>query len=725
MTSSKSLSVAVPWSLSHYIPLNGFHPLYRVLFDQAPANIKLNAWDNVKLHNCFARDITVLETVLRAANAARRKSQQSDSGSIARTYLDYFWPPNQALTTELPGDMELHHTAPFPSLARPFVFHCESFAPVFMPFAQQGSGGLEKHQEIRKHYRGIFSNPLCLGIFSHVPETLKDLSQFFSDSEIDRKLFSSRIGLSSSAFVDPKQPLKPSLSRPRFLFVNSANQNPRNFFRRGGHIILRFWQEFRENGRDGFLMLRCARPTDKDLLDYKVDTSFVSAETGRSIVWIEDYLANHELNALMASAHFFLLPSASLHSVSIMQAMNLGTIPVVTDTVGTSVYVTDEEHGIVLGGMRAAIWYTDPNTGVLLDRYSQTPNLDSSLVSQLTRRIFALLDAPEAYEKMRNRTIAHALTRFSGDAFSTHFWGAVSDLYESSKESSSMRAPISGKTARALQDCTLRGDDWARVFESTTQPMRRIYTGQHIVWELGGAFVHRRGSHRLELNDWSVLSQYFSPGAPRLTFANTLQELGGTYLSFAGGRGTDISRKIVDFISRILMPFPALHSFASSKLRLLRGYRRFLAFRLGKARMDPDVELALHGVSGYNVIRYFHKYYAIPQSEGAFSLDKVNSGGYSSCFSGNSLDKVLRKLPATASQMNHPTPSYAGPVQPELVVEGFHGFNIIRLGDEFHAILQREGAFDYAKVLSKKYSRSFSGRSLADVQKAILESIDR
>ncbi|HJZ11677.1 MAG TPA: hypothetical protein VJ521_05985, partial [Acidobacteriota bacterium] len=340
MTASKSLSVAVPWALSHYIPLNGYHPLYRALFDHVPGSIDLNAWDNVKLHNCFARDIALREAVLKAANVAKRKSQQSDAGSIARTYLDYFWPPNQALTTELKGDIEFHHTAPFPSLTRPFVFHCESFAPVFLPFAQQGSGGLEKHQEIRKHYRGIFSSPLCLGIFSHIPETLKSLSRFFPDPDIDRKLFSSRIGLSANAFVDPGPPRKPSLSRPKFLFVNSANQNPRNFFHRGGHIVLRFWKEFKTNGRDGFLMLRCAKPSERDLLDYDVDTSFLSAETGRSIVWIEDYLANHELNALMASSHFFLLPSASLHSVSIMQAMNLGTIPVVTDTVGTSVYVT-------------------------------------------------------------------------------------------------------------------------------------------------------------------------------------------------------------------------------------------------------------------------------------------------------------------------------------------------------------------------------------------------
>ena len=725
MTNGNTLSVAVPWSLSHYIPLNGFHPLYRALFDQAPANIKLNAWDNVRLHNRFARDIEIREAVLNAANCAKQKSLQLDAGRIERTYLDYFWPPNQVLTSELMGDIEFHHTAPFPSLTRPFIFHCESFAPVFLPFAQQGSGGLGNHQELRQHYRRIFADPLCLGIFSHIPETLGSLSQFFADAEIDRKLFNSRIGLSSHAVVDPGLPPRTSLARPKFLFVNSANQNPRNFFRRGGHIVLRFWQEYKANGRDGFLMLRCAKPGEKDLLDHGVDTSFLTTETGRSIVWIEDYLANHEQNALMASAHFFLLPSASLHSVSIMQAMTLGTIPVVTDTVGPSVYVTDDEQGIVLEGVRSALWYTDPDTGILLDRYSRTPALDGSLVSQMTRRIFALLDVAGAYESMRDRTIAHARQQFSGEAFSSHFWGAVSDLHENHKGSSSMRAANPGRTARDLQDCTLRGDDWARVFESVTQPMRRIYTGQHVVWELGGAFVHAPGNPGMELNDWSVLARYFSPGAPRITFANILQELGGKYLFLAGERGTGKGRKVTEFVSRVLMPFPELHGFASRRLKLFRRYRRFLAFRFNRAHTEPDIELALHAVSGYNVIRYFHKYYAILQSEGAFSPDKVKAGGYSSCFFGKSLNEVLRKIAANAPPANQTMPDINGTLQPELALEGFHGFNIIRFGNEFHAILQREGAFDYAKVLSRKYSRSFSGQTVEEVQRAIMASIDR
>ncbi|MEP6889787.1 MAG: hypothetical protein ABI955_03705, partial [Nitrospirota bacterium] len=169
------LKVAVPWGLSHYIPLNGFHPLYRALFDHAPANINLFAWDNVKLHRRVCSDAKMRAALLNKAKAEQHHSERLARESSARAYREYLWPPNYVLTTELMGDIEFYHTAPFPSLKRPFVFYCESYAPVLFPFAQQGTGSLERHEEIREHYQSIFANPLCLGIFSHIPETLQAL----------------------------------------------------------------------------------------------------------------------------------------------------------------------------------------------------------------------------------------------------------------------------------------------------------------------------------------------------------------------------------------------------------------------------------------------------------------------------------------------------------------------------------------------------------------------
>ena len=305
------------------------------------------------------------------------------------------------------------------------------------------------------------------------------------------KLFGSRIGLSSSA-VDPSIYPEKSVGKPRFLFINSAHQQPANFFNRGGHVVLRFWKEFRTAGREGTLVLRCGRPDDHTLASHGVDPAFVRSELGHSILWAEGYLANHELNALMADAHFFLLPSASLPSASILQAMTLGTVPIVTDTIGTSVYVTDRESGIVLKGVKQEIWHIDPQTGVLVDRNERMPNTAASLVSQLMERVSELLDSKEAYLALSYRAAKRARAHFSGEAFAASFWETVKEKASKSRPADSRS--IINKLTTSLQNCTIDRATWSRPFESPTQPMRLLDTGTSTVHELGGAAVHIEGN---------------------------------------------------------------------------------------------------------------------------------------------------------------------------------------------------------------------------------------
>ncbi len=713
------LNVATPWNLSHYIPLDGFHPLYRALFDHVPENVKLSAWDNVKLSRKLRDDASVRRAVVESAKLEEHPHHRGDGSSVAKRYQEYFWPPNQVLTTALKGDLEFYHTAPFPSLKRPFVFHCESFAPVLFPFAQQGSGNIENYEELKGHYRSIFANPLCLGIFSHVPDTLHALSSFLSDTTIDGKLFSSRMGLSANAFSRHEPEQKPSLSRARFLFINSANQNAVNFFRRGGHLVLRFWKEFIADGRDGLLMLRCTMPDDVELQEYGVDVSWVKGEIGRSIVWDQAYLAGHEIQSLMAGAHFFLLPSVALHSVSIMEAMRAGAIPVVSDTVGTSTYVTDKENGIVLSGVRTEVWQKDAVIDILVDSYYRRPELDRLLVEQLTTRICRLLEDRDAYWDMHRRTIVHAHKQFSGRSFAESFWGSVSDLYAQFRGVSDPTEVASDDLRLALSDCTIQNHGWARVFESPSQPMLRIKTEFGMVWELSGAMIQTYGNPRIELNDWSVLAQYCKNGAPPGIYANTLEELEGTYLHPPGEQREGVRSKLVRWISKTLRPFPVLYHCAAQALAV---YRRHGGFRFARPKADPEIELVRQGINGYNIIRHRDRYYAVLQREGEFSPEKAEVGDYSSCYQGGSVDEVLRSIATNIpASRSFACEEDAEPAQ--VVLTGFHNFNIVRQGKKFYAILQSEGDFLKSKLLSRQYTYSLSGASLEEVQRKILSAL--
>jgi hypothetical protein len=382
------------------------------------------------------------------------------------------------------------------------------------------------------------------------------------------------------------------------------------------------------------------------------------------------------------------------------------------------VYVTDEEDGIVLHGVQKKVWQKDQATGILADSCCRRPELDRFLVEQMTSRICTLLDDHGAYWEMHRRTIAHARKEFSGQRFAENFWSSVSELYAQFRGTSTSTEVVSDTLKRSLSECTIKNHEWERVFESPTQPMLRIKTGYGTVWELGGAIIHAYGNPPITLNDWSVLAQYNKTNAPRMTFANSLDELEGKYLHPLGGHREGVRRKWVRWISKTLTPFPALYRYAAHALAV---YRRYGRFGFTRPKAEPEVELVRQGVRGYNVLRHRDRYYAILQREGEFSPGRAEAGEYSSCYRGHSVDEVLRSIGvSTLASRSFACEEDAEPAQ--VMMEGFHDFNIVRQGKEFYAILQSEGEFVKSKLLSRQYTYSFSGASLEEVQRKILSA---
>jgi len=715
---NSQLTVAAPWSLTHYMPLNGFHPLYRALFESKPDWVRLSAWDNIELSQKLRGDASfrhdILQEVRRDTEALKLHTTR-----IEKEYFAHLWAPNRTLTRLLPGDIEFHHTAPFPSLERPFVFHCESFAPVFFPFAHQGTGSLASSEGLRAHYRAIFEHPLCLGIFSHLPQTLEDLSRFFASPIIDDRLCDSRIGLHGSEGATTHIDKGP-LSAPVFLFINSANQNRGNFFLRGGHLALRYWQLAYPEPGAGRLIMRCARPIDAMLAEHGVDPDWLRRHERRSVIWIEDYLSAAELDALMQAAHFFLLPSASLHSVSIMQAMAAGAVPVVSDTMGTDRYVRDAVDGIVLQGVYASNWQRDAETGVMIDHYKRNPELEASLVQQLGAHLGELLAHPDRYVALQSGALSKAGEAFSGSRFSQDFWQQVQQRYQALPEPLRKRE-VSGHKWPELVHCLVEQADWPRIFTSAPQPVARLHTGHGRVTELGGCFIALPGDCSVALHEWSPVAEYVDVSAPPLIFAVDIKGLGGRYLDCQNsGSAGSVTHRFVEFIAERLMPHPQLYSVAAGFLKFLRrmhgAVRRRLPAKTVVAKpivIPTDIELVMQGVKGLNVLRFGHMFYAIPQGAGEFSQARAEAGEYDPCVSGTSLKDVLRRVENLQERSTEDV---------ELVEQGVRGFNLIRCGSVFYAIPQSEGAFDLARIHAGQYSRMHSGPSAEAVRDVILGS---
>lgn len=513
------VKVAVPWNLTHYIPLNGFHPLYRPLFESAPKNITFSIWDNVLLSNYLRNDLPCRKLFLKICQDDQsRLAMKRECSKIQAEHLDSLYDSNYTLTKLLDGDIEFHHTAPHPSMTRPFVFHCESFAPIFFPFAHQGTGNFLDHTGLKEYYQSIFENELCLGIFSHLQETLDSISLFFQSAAINQKLVLSRVGLSDT-IVPAQIDNFNAIEELKFFFMNSAHQNPKNFFNRGGHIVLRFFEYLYAQKISFKAYMRCSKPSDELLQEYGVDIICINNMTNTHIIWIETYLTDNEMNSLIKNTHFTLLPSHSLHSVPIMHAMRSGSIPIVTDTIGTSLYVKDGHNGVILTGMYQSYWQKDTHSGIMFDTYHQDTHLDNSLVEQLFNRVMNLWSHPNEYNTMRNNAIETSKIQFSAQAFASSFWEHIGELKQKINK---RQEPV--PLAKQLFSSYHSLNTITSLFESPPQPVKRIFTGDGYIVELSDTFVYVKDTNQIPLHGWSIVSEY-THHTPSLLYANSIKEL--------------------------------------------------------------------------------------------------------------------------------------------------------------------------------------------------------
>jgi glycosyltransferase involved in cell wall biosynthesis len=484
------IAAAIPWNLPGYAAASGSHPLYRALLEDN-AVLEFHAIDEIalarKLHAGAQRPGDAAAGRLRAP-ALPAFLRDTEPG---RQFIRHLTPDGIALCDALPGQIELHHTGPFTTGGRPFVLHCESFWPIFSPFTRPGSGGVKNGGRMRELYRRLLGQASCLGIYSHLPRTLAEISRFFRDAGIDAKLHPSRIGLSQSEMGPLLTGRRAETgARPVFLFVGSACQDAGDFARRGGHAALQFAERFLRAGNAGRFLFLASRPRDEEFSAAGVDAGYLKSAEAQQIFWLDGHFPQHELLRLYRISDFLLLPSPELHSVTLMRALAAGTVPLITDTCGPETFVTDGETGVVLKGVRDAVWHEDPDSGVLVDSHPAPSYLAARLAGQLFDRVTALLADPAALRSLRDRGRRYAERHFSGPAFRDEFSESVARLWHAGAAGGARLQPAPDRHGLAEHE-TLGAEGWSRFFEGPPQAT--------LVLDVGNARIHStRGFYVLE-----------------------------------------------------------------------------------------------------------------------------------------------------------------------------------------------------------------------------------
>src|SRR5579859_8152717 len=146
--------VLLPWNLGSYQAMNGFHPLLRDwLALQANVDLIRPDWGHeLAAPIGLEADEAALEHGL-GPIFARPEARRFFS------VVEFEW------LARLSTQVEFHHTVPFTSATRPFVFHCEAMAPIFMPFVLQGTADLHpEFAHLLAIYRRLFESEHCLAI---------------------------------------------------------------------------------------------------------------------------------------------------------------------------------------------------------------------------------------------------------------------------------------------------------------------------------------------------------------------------------------------------------------------------------------------------------------------------------------------------------------------------------------------------------------------------------
>lgn len=117
------------------------------------------------------------------------------------------------------------------------------------------------------------------------------------------------------------------------LFTNSWHQGATNFYLRGGLDVLEAYSVLFPKYPGSRLVLRTRLPVDlNERYRRIIDRCDVQV--------IDQFLSEPEMEGLFNSADIYVLPSARLHVVSVLQAMATGLAIIVSDGWGMAEYIS-------------------------------------------------------------------------------------------------------------------------------------------------------------------------------------------------------------------------------------------------------------------------------------------------------------------------------------------------------------------------------------------------
>lgn len=425
MTASAPLPVHAPWDLSAVRKVNGRHPLLMPLLDDQPGlSISMES-EPPDVNAASKAAVQLLRSISPLGGFGR---------SAAQKFIDDRDLPSQAQMMGRPEKDALLflHTTPFTLGQRPWILHIEEMLTLFEPDIGHGRSMdvAIRDTPIWTYVRALLEDQNCKAVFTHLDHSAQSLGRLFDSNVIADKTHFAPLGHHLPPSLAQKADASWDLKEDRkgaghFLFTGSWNNHGGSFVQRGGIEIALAFAELVHDYPEAKLTMRTSLPPSirepfGDLL-----------RKTPNITWIEDPVDDAQLIDLFVDADVFLLPSAGLHSISLLRAMATGAVVLSADAPGVEQFLVPGETGEMVKLFQPNWSRWDPETGLLRQSYKVYEEGHNQAFVPILRDAMAdLLDNPQKRQTLRQAARAHVLEHHDVAPWRAGFMNVVQKAFQ-------------------------------------------------------------------------------------------------------------------------------------------------------------------------------------------------------------------------------------------------------------------------------------------------------
>ena len=264
----------------------------------------------------------------------------------------------------------------------PWVIEIEDSTTLFFPFLPNGlTADLDvKASPYYALTRALLESDSCRAILTHMRSTFDTLPTLFDSPIIAKKTHYAPLGVRLPTRFQRHE----DSETIDLLFTNSWHQQQVGFYLRGGLDVLEAFEILHAKYPQLRLTLRTQLPRLDERYQRIVEKSWVRV--------IDRFLPAKELEELQCESHIYLLPSARIHIVSVLQAMSYGQVVVGSDGWGVDEYVEHDRTGLLVKGRAGTVSWMDESVGLLREDYSHLYEANPTVVRGIVEAVSRLVD---------------------------------------------------------------------------------------------------------------------------------------------------------------------------------------------------------------------------------------------------------------------------------------------------------------------------------------------